>query len=89
VRDLTNRPLHEAVRPSGSRDDAGALGEALHALADVLECLPAGDQEVLDNPYAIWIVVDNLVKTFAAEESFRHNHYQALSRLEELAKVKS
>lgn len=32
-----NIPLHEAIRPSGNRDDAGEKGEALHQLADWLE----------------------------------------------------
>lgn len=31
---MTPAPLHELLRPTGNRDDAGAVGESLHALTD-------------------------------------------------------
>jgi hypothetical protein len=31
------RPLYEAVRPRGHRDEAGTTGELIHKLADICE----------------------------------------------------
>lgn len=85
---LPTRPLHEAIRPKGGRDEQGTMGEALCQLADALERhFPAVVVKRLATPAEVWSVVDDTAKLLLAEEAFRSNHDRALSRLRQLANV--
>ena len=71
---MTNVPLHEVVRPDRHRDEAGKVGESLHALADWLK-KNAADFEVfcdIDSKSLKSFVFD--CKPPIAE----HNHWSAL-----------
>jgi hypothetical protein len=79
--------LHDAVRPPGSRDDAGVKGEALHILGDALQVHVPTLTVSGSSPRAVWQAVDDCIKSMSAEESFRHNHFVALACLEEYARL--
>jgi hypothetical protein len=70
-------PLHEAVRPRGNRDEAGSIGESLHALADWFE---------ENKPEAVtWenVTASDLKKhVFSCKPPVSgHNHFPALRQL--------
>jgi hypothetical protein len=83
---MYKRPMHEQLRPGCNRDDAGAKGESLFRLADAIE-RRAPDVTIASTatPAETWHVLDDLIKQFDDEESFRHNQWQALSVLEQWA----
>lgn len=80
--------LFLAVTPSCNRDDAGSVGESLFRLGDALERRKVHVMVSRTvTPQQLWKILDDTIKTFDGEESFRHNHFEALSALELRAKT--
>ena len=87
---MSTVPLHTFVRPNGSRDDCGTVGEAMHQLADWLQnCYPAHVINVSDTDRAPtshdWSAALTALPRDGAllEEPFR----TAIDRISELAKA--
>lgn len=80
--DFATQPLHEAVRPRGNREEVGALGEAIHALADVLHT-QGGDAAIAKSatPAEVWCELKQFINASTQCRHLVRSHLPALRAL--------
>jgi hypothetical protein len=81
------QPIHEAVLPPCSRDQAGELGEKMFMLAEALEVLPEKVLLKPATPGEVWTVIQCVLGDMQASERLRfmRNHLGALRTLQRYA----
>ena len=85
---IKNQPLHEAIRPRGHPDQAGALGQKIHELANELENkFPESSVLIASTPEEIWIGICRVLYSMARPIHCRfiRKHLPALRALQKHA----